>query len=294
MPPEAIADPLAGAALRVGHRELLDTFGEFVHEMEAGGPGRAAESAAGAVAFLRHGVLPFGRREEALYTPGGPVAEDAAFEHAFLAAEADALAREAAALAEGHVGALALVRRRALRIQAVLELHVAKTEDREDVFAAVAAPAPVAVADAGEKRSHSPHHHRDMDAAEVAAFLRGRTWGLLATVGDGMPYAVPVGYAYDGATIYFASGAGKKRRNLEETGIACLTVPDVTDGTHWRCVVAAGRVTRLSGPLARVRALDLIRRKRGGSLPPPRRLAKLLAAAVFRLDATELSGRAVG
>jgi nitroimidazol reductase NimA-like FMN-containing flavoprotein (pyridoxamine 5'-phosphate oxidase superfamily) len=110
-----------------------------------------------------------------------------------------------------------------------------------------------------------------MDAAEVAAFLRGRKWGLLATVGGGMPYAVPVGYAYDGAAVYFASGAGKKRRNLEETGVACLTVPDVTDGTHWRCVVAAGRVTRLSGPLARVRALDLIRRKRGGTLPaaPP-------------------------
>jgi nitroimidazol reductase NimA-like FMN-containing flavoprotein (pyridoxamine 5'-phosphate oxidase superfamily) len=83
------------------------------------------------------------------------------------------------------------------------------------------------------------------------------------------------------------SGAGKKRPDLVETGVACLTVPDVTDGTHWRCVVAAGRVTRLSGPLARVRALDLIRRKRGGTLPPPRRLAKLLAAAVFRLDVTD-------
>jgi nitroimidazol reductase NimA-like FMN-containing flavoprotein (pyridoxamine 5'-phosphate oxidase superfamily) len=282
--------PLVDAALRVGHRELADTFSEFVREVETGDCRQAAESAAGAVAFLRHGVLPFARREEALYLPGGAVGEEVAFEHAFLAAEAEALAREAGALSEGGAKALAGVRRRVVRIQAVLELHVAKSEDRD----VSAAEPPESAPDADAGGAASPFQHRVMEPAEVATFLGRGTWGMLATFGGGLPYAVPVGYAWDEGALYFASGAGRKRSNLEEHPVACLTVADVENGSRWRCVVAAGRVVRLTGPLARVRALDLIRRKRGGALPPARDLRKMLSASVFRLDVAEVSGRSVG
>lgn len=129
------ADPLAQAAVAAGHRGLLATFAELGPALE-GGPGAVdAEGVRAAVAFLRQGVLPFGREEERVLGFRGAEAEAVAFEHAFLAAEIDALAAEAAELLGAGQGparerAAARVRRRADRIGAVLELHVLRGEDR--------------------------------------------------------------------------------------------------------------------------------------------------------------------
>ena len=87
------------------------------------------------VAFLRQGVIPFAREEERVLGARGAEAEALTFEHAFLAAETDALAAEAGELLVACVGparrrAATLVRRRADRIQAVLELHVLRGGDR--------------------------------------------------------------------------------------------------------------------------------------------------------------------
>jgi nitroimidazol reductase NimA-like FMN-containing flavoprotein (pyridoxamine 5'-phosphate oxidase superfamily) len=301
MTAEPIAPVLAEAALRAGHRELLETFGDFLAEIETGDPFQVAESARGAVAFLRQGMLPFARREEALYSPGGDVGEEVAFEHAFLAAEASALAEEAAVLAGGRSGeaegVLARVRRRATRIQAVLELHVSKTEDRDLASSYVTGPAPAPVPAPAPPRKHgggSMFAHRKMDGGEIEAFLRTRTWAVLSTVGGGVPYAVPVGFAFDGRSFYLATRPGRKLANLEENPVACLTVPDVVTGSDWRCVVASGPVSRVTGVAARVRGLELIRRKRGGAAPTARDLKKLLASVIFRMDAVEVSGRDVG
>lgn len=77
-------------------------------------------------------------------------------------------------------------------------------------------------------------------SAEVHRFLLRHDWGILCTVGEGRPYAVPVSYGFDGRHLYVASGAGPKRRNLKGCLAVCLTAAEVEDGSHWNSVVVAG------------------------------------------------------
>lgn len=274
----AVLDPLAGAAIRVGHREMLETVAELTDEVERGG---GAEAAGAAVAFLRQSVLPFARREEAALAGLPDVREGAAFEHAFLAAEVDALAAE---VREDDGRA---VLRRMYRIQAALELHAAREEERDSIDSWT--PPPSADADADAPRGGP----REMPRAEVDGFLAARTWGMLATADADGPYAVPVSYGWDGEALYVATGPGRKLRHLESSPALCLTVPAVEGGDRWRCVVARGRAVPVDGTAARIRALALVHRQRDArsSLVDAARAAR---ARVFRLVPAELTGRARG
>src|SRR5690606_29805139 len=125
------------------------------------------------VAFLRQSVLPFARWEER--QPGGceEVAEDTAFEHAFLAAEIDRLGAAVAALEGGtpreRAAGAAAALRQVHRLEAVLERHVHKAEERETLFPPAPETTPPAAASAAV---------REMTPAEVQRFLREREWGL--------------------------------------------------------------------------------------------------------------------
>lgn len=269
--------------VRTGHRALLHALRELADDLEA--PAAAVESERGAVAFLRRPLLPFAAREEGVPAPAA--AGCAAPDHAFLAAEIDALHAEARALACAGAGAaeLAAVRRRVHRLQALLELHLAHDDQRQ-------ADGPVPPCVAAEAAPAGRSGPREMDERELRGFLAGRTWGVLSTVGDdGTPYAVPVAYGWDGRAFFLATGAGRKLRNLEANGAACLTVFDVVDGSRWRCVVASGRAVAASGLAEAARGLALIARQQG-TAPSPAHLARAARGRVFRLQPGELSGRA--
>jgi hypothetical protein len=112
---------LRDAAVREGHRHLLSAFRAFGDTCSGVAD---AECASAVLAFLRESVLPFARWEEAGLEPGSEEQGGVAFEHAFLAVESERLA---AALERGNSEE---VRRRLHRIEAVLELHVERTQDR--------------------------------------------------------------------------------------------------------------------------------------------------------------------
>lgn len=277
----AVADPLAQAAVAAGHRELLGTFAEL---RDALAGGTDAEGIRAAVAFLRQGVVPFSREEERVLGFRGAEAEAVSFEHAFLAAEIDALAAEVGVLlgtaaGPGRERAASLVRRRADRIEAVLELHVLRGEDR-----GIVAPAP---APAAPGRGSRP---RAMTDEEAGAFLRDQDWGLLCTVGASGPYAVPVGFGWDGRSVYFAVGPGRKAENLGSDARVCLTVAQVENGDRWRSVVVSGTAEPVSGVAASFAALAVIGRPRGATVSVVD-AARMARARVFRLAPREISGR---
>lgn len=270
------------ATIRGGHRALLRTLREFAAGLEADG----IDGARGAAAFLRQTLLPFARREEAAL-PASAAAEAAALDHAFLAAEIDALAAEARALA-ACPGALDAVRRRLHRVEAVLELHLARDDEAPD------APEPWRAEPPAEQPPPGPGP-REMDADEVRTFVAARDWGVLSTVGpDGVPYAVPVSYGWDGRGFVVATGPGRKLRHLQEHGAACLTIADVRDGGRWKCVVAAGPARAVADALGRVRALTVIARQRGAGGLSAADLARAARSRVFRIHAAELTGRVRG
>lgn len=135
---------------------------------------------------------------------------------------------------------------------------------------------------------------------EIRTILHDIGWGVLSTVdtdGDGgMPYGVPVAYAYDGTNMYVAAGPGRKRMALEENGKACLTIMDVDAFDSWRTVVVRGTASPLATVLARVSAMrafatqgSVLERGRNS-----RDASRLLNGRIFQIQVEELSGRAVG
>ncbi len=67
---------------------------------------------------------------------------------------------------------------------------------------------------------------RELSRAEAEDILRRGEFGVLGTCGaEGMPYAVPLSYVFEGGCIAFHCAAeGHKLQNLRENARACFTV----------------------------------------------------------------------
>jgi len=132
-----------------------------------------------------------------------------------------------------------------------------------------------------------------LSAFEIELFLAEQTWGVLASVGDDGPYAVPVSYVLEGGEVYFACGRGQKLRYLQENPAVCLTVTEVAHRKEWRSVVVRGEVEWVEEPLARIRILRALL-SQDGARPTLEGLGHAARGAVCRIRAREVSGRARG
>jgi nitroimidazol reductase NimA-like FMN-containing flavoprotein (pyridoxamine 5'-phosphate oxidase superfamily) len=128
---------------------------------------------------------------------------------------------------------------------------------------------------------------------DACAFLESQDWGILATLGEGGPYGVPVAYVLHEGEICFACGPGEKLRNLSADPAACLTVARVEDPGSWRSVVARGRVERVDEMEARVRILRALLARSGGR-PSLDDLARAARGSVWRIRVSEISERSRG
>lgn len=143
-------------------------------------------------------------------------------------------------------------------------------------------PAPATTADG----------RRPLEPRECLELLRAVGWGVLASVGDDQPYAVPVGYALGSDCVYVASGSGRKRSNIEAQPRVCLTVCDVESFEVWRSVVIPGTAEEVRGMAARtvaVAAFAAQRAPRGRATGAD--VKRLMTARIFRVPLDEMSGR---
>ena len=90
---------------------------------------------------------------------------------------------------------------------------------------------------------------RQLTTEEAKIILENGEYGVLSTVDEnGIPYGVPISYAYADNTIYFhcASGVGHKVANIEYQPKVCFTVVGNTEvlpqnfSTKYESVVAFG------------------------------------------------------
>lgn len=136
---------------------------------------------------------------------------------------------------------------------------------------------------------------RELSRAECRALLERMGWGMLATVGERGPYAVPVGYALGREELFLASGEGRKLDNLAADPRVCLTVCDVAGFERWRCVLVEGEAAPLSGAAATALAVAAFMAQSApradASASDARRL---LGASFFRLPLAGMTGRARG
>lgn len=90
-----------------------------------------------------------------------------------------------------------------------------------------------------------------LDADGIDALLRCGTVARVAcTLPEGVPYVVPVSYAYDGEAFYSYTADGMKLEAMRRRPLVCVQVDDIEDASNWRSVVAWGTFGELEGELA--------------------------------------------
>jgi nitroimidazol reductase NimA-like FMN-containing flavoprotein (pyridoxamine 5'-phosphate oxidase superfamily) len=117
-----------------------------------------------------------------------------------------------------------------------------------------------------------------MSASELESFLAERTYCVLATTtGRNRPQARPVAFTALGDSIWFATVAGGRLRNIERTPWVSVVIAE-GEGDEHRAIAADGPVTVFEAPTA---ALLEVWEQRFGSLAE-------WAAAWFELRAERL------
>lgn len=140
-----------------------------------------------------------------------------------------------------------------------------------------------------------------LDDARCRGVLRDVGWGVLSAVeGDALAdvraYGVPVGYAFDGESIYVATRPGRKLRAIEAHPVFSLTVLDVERFDRWRSVIVTGRPAWLDDQADRALAIRAFagQRRPGGMRLTRRDTQRLLVARIMRMDVRQVSGRGCG
>ena len=136
---------------------------------------------------------------------------------------------------------------------------------------------------------------RELDRAEIDAFLRAGFWGVLALSVDDQPYGVPIIYGYDDdGVFYIANGPGSKISMLERNPLVTLTVVEVAEqGKQWRSVIVRGRAEIVDGITEKMHAFNALRKQVPSATPRVSDAARLAAAKVIRIVPEEITGRGI-
>src|SRR5258707_13192536 len=96
----------------------------------------------------------------------------------------------------------------------------------------------------------------DMSPADMHALLQRESFGHLGCARDGRPYVLPMNYSYDGKELYFFTTEGMKTQCIQANPQVCLQAEEITDGTHWRSVMAIGKAEAVNTPEEMQRATN--------------------------------------
>lgn len=126
-----------------------------------------------------------------------------------------------------------------------------------------------------------------LSESEVDALLMRHRVGRLGVTANDRPYVIPIGYYYDGSSIYAYSAPGRKIEVMREQPLVAFQVDEIDSDSSWRSVLVEGVFRELEG---RAREAAISHLANGNGL-----VAKSLGAAdriiVFRIDPHERSGR---
>lgn len=137
---------------------------------------------------------------------------------------------------------------------------------------------------------------REMSDEEIALLL-GRGWyGHLGVTRDGLPYVVPMSYAYDAPDLYFFTTEGTKTEFIAANHAVCFQIEEVAGPEDWQSVMMTGRAQRLTAEADIERAMFIVS-ERNPSLSPALNHTKigswtrLSHIALYRLRPEAVYGR---
>jgi nitroimidazol reductase NimA-like FMN-containing flavoprotein (pyridoxamine 5'-phosphate oxidase superfamily) len=143
-----------------------------------------------------------------------------------------------------------------------------------------------------------PAAPRQLNAEECRALIERNYLAVVATVGNGEPYATPLIYGFQEDRFFFVTAEGRKTRNIETQPLVCITIVETEEHARkWRSVLAFGAVSWLHNEEDVDHALAVMKRQYPGASARSSGGAASLARAGFRMGqvvAREISGRAQG
>lgn len=145
--------------------------------------------------------------------------------------------------------------------------------------------------------------NQELPQDEVLQILTSCTAGTLALDGeDGYPYAVPLSYVYDDGKLYFHCAAqGHKIDAIQKNNKAsfCIIAQDIVSPeefvTHYKSVIAFGKIKRIEDDAVRRKALELLAEKYSpvGEEKINREIAQTWAVVcILELNIEHITGKA--
>lgn len=93
---------------------------------------------------------------------------------------------------------------------------------------------------------------------QIEEVLSKQLIGRIACCNDGVPYVVPISYAYDGKDLYFHTREGKKVQMMRANPQVCFQVDHMHTMADWESVIAWGTFEEVAGKEEREHALKLL------------------------------------
>lgn len=139
----------------------------------------------------------------------------------------------------------------------------------------------------------------ELTPEEIDHMLTSQFFGRIGCAGEGRVLIVPVGYYYDGHSIYGLTREGTKVQLLRQNPAVCFEIDEVVDANHWRSVVVEGTFEELKD-YALEDALYLLKNRKipvfadermgyPGVAAPPDRIA--VYPVVYRIHINHKTGR---
>lgn len=121
----------------------------------------------------------------------------------------------------------------------------------------------------------------ELNDEQIDQLLQRQYVGRIGCTANNVVYVVPIGYAYDGTSVYAHSSEGMKINMMRENSEVCFEVDDTTDAANWQSVIGWGKFEELEGE-GRVKAIQLLVQK---NIPvAASKTAKLLPEYPFYAD----------
>lgn len=86
----------------------------------------------------------------------------------------------------------------------------------------------------------------EMSDEDSKNLLQRVNYGHLGLSRQGVPYVVPIHYAYDEHDVFIFTTEGKKTEIIDENPQVCLQVEEINDDKHWQSIILTGEAVRLT------------------------------------------------
>ena len=141
---------------------------------------------------------------------------------------------------------------------------------------------------------------QSMNATECREFLARMDVGRLGCVRDGMPYVVPIHFAFESDRLYGFSTVGQKIEWMRANPKVCVEVDEIMGTRRWCSVVVNGHYKELPNEVAlmseRQRAYGLLEKRflwweTAFAAEQPRHATHPAESILYSIQVTEMTGR---